>query len=206
VRLVTLVLDAPALDRAPRGSGLLVAPGVTDVAAKALTHATAKWRWLAELAGPHRHVLRLSYGRGDEARSVGPENARSAESQAVASGGDRDSDDGDRSEIQGDAGDTGCGVIDVALRDASRLMGVPLSRNQLHAHAVVDFTGQLAASRAAQAAERAHFQQQIAAIAGLSVVGAAVAGTGLSAVVANATAAPLVASGRNSAGSKYDES
>jgi oxygen-dependent protoporphyrinogen oxidase len=185
---------------------LLVAPGVTDVAAKALTHATAKWRWLAELAGPHRHVLRLSYGRGDEARSVGPENSRSAESQAVASGGDRDSDDGDRSEIRGDAGDTGCGVIDVALRDASRLMGVPLSRNERHAHAVVDFTGQLAASRAAQAAERAHFQKKIAAIAGLSVVGAAVAGTGLSAVVANATAAPLVASGRNSAGSKYDES
>src|SRR5690606_13084712 len=149
-----------------------------------------------------RHVLRLSYGRGDEARSFGPENARSAESQTVAARGDRNSADGDGSEIQDSVDETGCGVIDVALRDASRLMGVPLSRSDLHAHAVVDFTGQLAASRAAQAAERARFQQQIAAISGLSVVGAAVAGTGLSAVVANATAAPLVASGRKSAGSK----
>jgi len=35
------------------------------VRAKALTHATAKWPWLADLAGPGRHVLRLSYGRGD---------------------------------------------------------------------------------------------------------------------------------------------
>lgn len=63
VSLVTLVVDVPELDDAPRGSGLLVAPGSTDVAAKALTHATAKWPWLARAAGPGRHVVRLSYGR-----------------------------------------------------------------------------------------------------------------------------------------------
>ena len=57
--LVTLVLEAPELDGAPRGSGLLVAPGA-DVAARALTHLTAKWRWVADLL-PGRHVLRLSY-------------------------------------------------------------------------------------------------------------------------------------------------
>ncbi|GIJ00021.1 oxygen-dependent protoporphyrinogen oxidase [Sediminihabitans luteus] len=66
VRLVTLLLDAPALDAAPRGTGVLVAPG-TDVGAKALTHATAKWPWLAERVrstfGAGRHVVRLSYGR-----------------------------------------------------------------------------------------------------------------------------------------------
>jgi oxygen-dependent protoporphyrinogen oxidase len=176
VRLVTLLVDAPQLDSAPRGSGLLVAPGVTDVAAKALTHATAKWRWLAEQAGRHRHVLRLSYGRGGESR------------------------DGDMR-----AGGSG-GIVDLALRDAGRLLGVPLARRDLQAHAVVDFNGQLSASRAAQAAERARFQQRIASITGLSVVGAAIAGTGLSAVVANATAAPLVEPGRERAGSKYDES
>jgi oxygen-dependent protoporphyrinogen oxidase len=64
--LVTLVLDAPELDGAPRGTGVLVARGVTGVRAKALTHATAKWGWLAEAAGPGRHVVRLSYGRAGE--------------------------------------------------------------------------------------------------------------------------------------------
>ncbi|MDR2257227.1 MAG: FAD-dependent oxidoreductase [Arthrobacter sp.] len=63
VSLVTLVVDLPDLDVAPRGTGVLVAPDAGDVLAKAMTHATAKWPWLAELAGPGRHVLRLSYGR-----------------------------------------------------------------------------------------------------------------------------------------------
>lgn len=64
--LATLVLDAPALDAAPRGTGVLVARGVPGVRAKALTHATAKWAWLAEAAGPGRHVVRLSYGRAGD--------------------------------------------------------------------------------------------------------------------------------------------
>ena len=62
VELVTLVLDAPALDAAPRGTGVLVAADTPGVTAKALTHSTAKWGWLAEAAGG-RHVVRLSYGR-----------------------------------------------------------------------------------------------------------------------------------------------
>jgi len=62
VVLATLVLDAPDLDPAPRGTGVLVAPGVAAVTARALTHATAKWAWLAAEAGPGRHVLRLSFG------------------------------------------------------------------------------------------------------------------------------------------------
>lgn len=69
IRLVTLLLEAPELDAAPRGSGMLVAPGTAPgaVRAKALTHATAKWPWLVrrvhDAAGPGRHVVRLSYGR-----------------------------------------------------------------------------------------------------------------------------------------------
>lgn len=69
IRLVTLLLEAPELDAAPRGSGMLVAPGTTPgtVRAKALTHATAKWPWLArrvrDAVGPGLHVVRLSYGR-----------------------------------------------------------------------------------------------------------------------------------------------
>lgn len=59
IDLVTLVVEQPELDAAPRGSGLLVASGA-PVAARALTHATAKWDWLRDAAGG-RHVLRLSY-------------------------------------------------------------------------------------------------------------------------------------------------
>lgn len=60
IHLVTLVVDAPALDANPRGSGLLVAAGAPGIRARALTHATAKWAWLRErLRG--NHVVRLSY-------------------------------------------------------------------------------------------------------------------------------------------------
>lgn len=67
VELVTLVIaadDAGALADAPRGSGALVAEDA-GIAAKALTHATAKWAWLADQADG-AHVLRLSYGRAGE--------------------------------------------------------------------------------------------------------------------------------------------
>jgi len=60
VTLATLVLDAPELAGAPRGSGVLVAAGAAGVRARALTHATAKWHWLAERA-EGREVVRLSY-------------------------------------------------------------------------------------------------------------------------------------------------
>ncbi len=59
--LVTLVVDAPQLDAAPRGSGMLVAEGAQGIHAKAVTHSSAKWPWLAEALPDHRHVLRLSY-------------------------------------------------------------------------------------------------------------------------------------------------
>ncbi|MGY4859028.1 protoporphyrinogen/coproporphyrinogen oxidase [Cryobacterium sp. AP23] len=63
VELATLVLDAPALDAHPRGTGVLVAAGTPGVTAKALTHATAKWAWLDAQTPPGRHVVRLSFGR-----------------------------------------------------------------------------------------------------------------------------------------------
>lgn len=67
VDLATIVIDDARLDAAPRGTGVLVAPGVPGVRAKALTHATSKWPWLAEAAGKGRHVLRLSYDRAADA-------------------------------------------------------------------------------------------------------------------------------------------
>lgn len=69
VELVTLVLDAPALAAAPRGTGVLVAAGTPGVGAKALTHSSAKWAWVAEAAAPHQ-VVRLSYGRAGAANPL----------------------------------------------------------------------------------------------------------------------------------------
>jgi protoporphyrinogen/coproporphyrinogen III oxidase len=60
VILATLVVDQPLLDAAPRGTGVLVAEGALGIRARALTHSTAKWKWLAERADG-RHVVRLSY-------------------------------------------------------------------------------------------------------------------------------------------------
>lgn len=63
IDVLTMVLDAPGLaGEAPRGTGVLVGADAPGVAAKALTHCTAKWPWLREMADG-REVLRLSYGR-----------------------------------------------------------------------------------------------------------------------------------------------
>jgi len=63
VALALLAVKSTDLDAAPVGSGVLVSKSRSDVDAKAMTHATAKWQWLADLFGPGRHLLRLSYGR-----------------------------------------------------------------------------------------------------------------------------------------------
>ncbi|MDH6182258.1 oxygen-dependent protoporphyrinogen oxidase [Microbacteriaceae bacterium SG_E_30_P1] len=60
VTVATLVVDAPWLDAAPRGTGVLVARGARGIRARALTHSTAKWPWLRDRA-EGKHVLRLSY-------------------------------------------------------------------------------------------------------------------------------------------------
>ncbi|KQS98527.1 protoporphyrinogen/coproporphyrinogen oxidase [Cellulomonas sp. Leaf395] len=150
VTLVTLVLDAPALDTPPRGTGVLVAREADDVTAKALTHATAKWAWLAQAAGPGRHVVRLSYGRAGE-------------------------------DVQPD--------VDVALRDASVLLGTPLSRGQLEGHAVVRWTQALPRPSAAHARVVADVRAAVEPLAGIAVCGAWVAGNGLASVVPDARAA-----------------
>lgn len=78
VEVVTLVVDTPALDAAPRGTGVLTVPG--SHIAKALTHATVKWPWLAEAAGADRHVVRVSFGAQGEA----PATAGMSDADATA--------------------------------------------------------------------------------------------------------------------------
>ena len=63
VSIATLVVEAPELDAAPRGTGVLTVPG--SHRAKALTHASAKWAWVAEAVGAGAHVVRVSFGSVD---------------------------------------------------------------------------------------------------------------------------------------------
>ncbi|MFK3677735.1 protoporphyrinogen oxidase [Microbacterium sp. NPDC090218] len=63
IEIVTLLLDAPELEAAPRGTGVLTVPG--SHTAKALTHSSAKWGWVREAAGA-RQVVRVSFGAQGE--------------------------------------------------------------------------------------------------------------------------------------------
>ena len=87
IALVILVVDKPELDDAPRGSGVLVTEG-QHIKAKAMTHSSAKWPWLAETSGPGTHVLRLSYGRiGRREALVESGNDQALTAQAIADAG-----------------------------------------------------------------------------------------------------------------------
>ncbi|WIB77621.1 FAD-dependent oxidoreductase [Curtobacterium sp. MCPF17_002] len=113
IELVTLVVDQPGLDAAPRGTGMLVHPDASSVAAKAITHATVKWPWLAEAAAG-RHVLRLSY-RADA--SDGADTATSLPVDPADATGTR------------------------ATRDASALLGVPITPGDVVGAARVRWNG-----------------------------------------------------------------
>ncbi|MFJ3320726.1 protoporphyrinogen/coproporphyrinogen oxidase [Curtobacterium sp. NPDC086286] len=110
IELVTLVVDQHELDAAPRGTGMLVHPDAPGVRAKAITHATVKWPWLAEAAGG-RHVLRLSYATTDPGVAA---TTPGAAADAVETG---------RS-LQVDPYDA---IGTRAAQDASALLGVPIA-------------------------------------------------------------------------------
>ncbi len=117
IELVTLVVDQPELDAGPRGTGMLVHPDAEGVRAKALTHATVKWPWLAEAAAG-RHVLRLSYATRPE--GDGTEPAGTGTSLPV------DPDDA---------------VGTRATRDATALLGVPVTADRVVGAARVRWYG-----------------------------------------------------------------
>lgn len=119
VEVVALALDDTRLDRAPRGTGALVAhdarphcstyvllkpvsaPDAPWLFAKALTHVTAKWAERAAERPSGRHVLRLSYGRA----GLPPETEQLSDDE----------------------------VRSLALRDASRILGIELRPESLRA-------------------------------------------------------------------------
>jgi oxygen-dependent protoporphyrinogen oxidase len=149
--LATLVVRAPELDAAPRGTGLLVAAGADGIRAKALTHSTAKWPWLAARTGPGTHVLRLSY------------SAESAEEL--------------REELR-----------EQARADAERLLGVPLPASGILGFDRVEWArpAHSAKNAAKNPAKNPATDPGDATPDGVIVIGEAVAGTGLAAVIAQA--------------------
>lgn len=167
VQIVTLVVDSPALDAAPRGTGVLVAQGAATVRAKALTHATAKWAWLADQAGPGRHVLRLSYGRR-------PHDGAAGGADAAIQG-------------LGTAGLPPVGV-DVALADASVLLGVPLHRGLLVGQAQMSWPAGVPHTRPGHGERVRAVREALGAERCLWASGAWLAGAGLAAVVTDARA------------------
>ncbi|WP_100812737.1 MULTISPECIES: NAD(P)/FAD-dependent oxidoreductase [unclassified Microbacterium] len=155
IEVVSLVVDATALDARPRGSGVLTVPG--SYTAKALTHATAKWAWLAETArtiAPHRHVVRVSFGSQGEPAAT----AELSDEEAAA----------------------------LALTEASALLGVPLSPSQLAGAHRERYTQSQPASVIGREAQTAAVRERVAAVPGLGIVGAWVSGTGLAQVVPDA--------------------
>lgn len=174
VKLVTLVLDRPELDTAPRGTGVLVAPQSPGIHAKALTHATAKWAWLDESTAPGRHVLRLSYGRGATPGASGDAPAGAMPEP-----------------------DTEADLLGAALRDASTLLGVGLSRDDLAGWDVVRWAGALPFASLGHKQRVARVRELCAAEGDLAVVGGWVAGNGLAAIVADTPRqiAPLLPAG-----------
>ena len=169
VKLVTLVVDLPELDRRPRGTGILVAPQTPGVQAKALTHATAKWDWLAAAAGPGTHVVRLSYGRGGDT-GAGNTHVRGAGSGRPDGAG---------------AGVSDEGLLDAALRDASALLTVPVTSNDLLDWDVVSWGGALPFAAVGHRQRVADVRRVSAGEGNLVMVGGWLAGNGLAAVVAD---------------------
>ncbi|MFC5337992.1 protoporphyrinogen/coproporphyrinogen oxidase [Leucobacter denitrificans] len=80
VEVIALAIEDSRLDAAPRGTGALVAPGTPGIAAKALTHVTAKWADRRAMRDSSVHVVRLSYGRaGSEPETVALSDAEAYE-------------------------------------------------------------------------------------------------------------------------------
>jgi oxygen-dependent protoporphyrinogen oxidase len=167
VSLVTLVVDLPALDAAPRGTGVLVAPQSPGVQAKALTHATAKWAWLAEQAGPGRHVLRLSYGRSPAPGAVTPRAM--PESRGGLAAVPRSDDE----------------LFRAALADASALLAVPVGAGDVADWDVVRWAGALPFASLGHRQRVAAVRSLCAADGTLAVVGGWLSGNGLAAIVAD---------------------
>ncbi|MFC0675658.1 protoporphyrinogen/coproporphyrinogen oxidase [Brachybacterium hainanense] len=159
VRLVALAVDAPALDALPSGTGALVAPGTPGVRAKALTHASAKWEHVAAAA------------RAAHPGAASPHVMRLSYGRPGEQLPDPES------------------IVDLALADASAILGVPVSRTQLLGSAVIDWERAMRQPGPGHRAALDHLTDLLAQAppgspaSALELVGSWRAGTGIDAIV-----------------------
>lgn len=174
IKLVTLVLDMPELDAPTRGTGILVAPQTPGIQAKALTHATSKWAWLAEEAGPGTHVLRLSYGRMSATAKGSPEAPRIAAELHDA---------GDQGKPEPD---TDAELLEAAITDAGALLGLHITAADLLGSGIVRWQSAVPFAAVGHQKRVDEVRQHTEELPGFAMVGSWLAGTGLAAVTADA--------------------
>jgi len=163
VTVVSLVVMSPALDAHPRGSGIIVAPGTPGVRAKALTHSSSKWPWLATLAGEGRHAIRLSYAGSQLADNV-------ANNPVAVVAADTE-------------------LATKALTDASVLLGVPLEKSDVRAIAVTRWSDAVTPPSPAHRRLVGQWTKAVARLERIGLTGSWIAGTGLASVIPHAQAA-----------------
>lgn len=159
--VVTLVVDDPSLDSAPRGTQVYPVPGACS--ASGLVHETARWDWLAREAGPGRHVLSVAFDHPGGAAHPGEPDAA-----------------GDR------LGDDGADVVEHARGEASALLGLSLDDRAVRAAFRLRFELAAPALALGHEAATAAIRARVSARPGLAAVGAWLAGSGLAQVVADA--------------------
>lgn len=172
VALVSMVLKAPELDARPRGTGMLVAPSVEGVGAKAMTHISAKWDWasraLTQALGEGHHLVRLSYGRVDDDLAAGALGFASSDEQ----------------------------LLQAAAADVGTLFGLPIGREQILDADVVRWQKALPQASAGHQQQVAQMRDALAQSWSaqnrsgpkLYAVGSWFAGTGLARVIPDARA------------------
>jgi oxygen-dependent protoporphyrinogen oxidase len=185
VTVVSLLVEAPALTAAgaPVGSGVLVAPDVTTVQAKAMTHASAKWAHVAAALPADHHLLRLSYGgRGGHAATD-----RTATGSAAA---DRTATDGDTADRLATDGDTDAAerLVRTALANAAHLLGVAAEDLVAQGTQVTRWRHGLIRPLVGRRAALDAIDTALTEVPDLALVGGAVAGNGLLGVVARSRA------------------
>ncbi len=141
----------------PRGSGVLTVPGTHR--AKALTHATAKWAWLAE------------------AVQAGHRTATSCASRSAASPSPRRP-----------TGSTSARPRRSRWRRPSALLGVSLDPSQVVASDIAKYEQSLPGAAIGQREAAAAVRTRLEAAPGIVAVGAWLSGTGLAQVVPDARA------------------
>ncbi len=178
VTLVTLLLaDATlAAAGAPVGSGVLVAPEVTDVHAKAMTHASAKWSHVAAALTPGHHLVRLSYG-GRPCQCV---PAAAAGPGAVT---------GHEVPHPGpEAPEHRPSMVEVAFADTARVLGDALGDATVRASRVTRWRHGLVRPLVGRQAAVTAVDDALVDVPDLALLGGSLAGNGLAGVVARSRA------------------